>query len=288
MKLILLFLILSTCFCKNGNFNVFFDSFVDEQAKFSLMLGVNTVYKYINLNVNISVYFRNTTLDNGVLATTVKPDYCYDLNEKYQLLQSALYLQRYGSTYSCNGINRYNINIFLSQEVNYYYRNSNRVIEEDQYDLATLSAHEVCHGLGIDSLLNEDGTFRMFDSPTAYDAIILNLKDNKRVSSSLTDNSLFFPFPKLKYPLYSRNPFWNGTSLVHGFYGLMNYKGFKGLEACEMDIYTLSILQRLGYPIRNCDNPDFSNICGYCNSGVQCVISESSRNGWILNFLLNE
>lgn len=289
--LIIIIIVIFDCYyCGNGRFNVDFDDSVVEGAKNSVMIGINMLGHYIDLQHNVSISIRNDSIATGIIAETHIPNYCFDYKKQYQLITSALCLQKYGTQRLCTAYGVYHdMVIILSPNTNYYFRESGTSIKFNQYDLATVIAHEGCHGLGIVSNLQADGTYERFNSPTSYDVIVFNLNSNAHVSnSSFTNNSLSFPFFNLKYPLYAKRPFWIGTSIIHGFYGLMNYKGLKGVEACEIDIYTLNILKQLGYTVRNCDNPDFSTICGYCNSGVPCVISTSNEKEWFLNFLFNE
>lgn len=266
-----------------GKFNVVFDSSVSAEYIPEILRGVNLVDFYIVLHQNVSISFYNISLNDGVIADTYIPNFCFDNQVTYALIPIALYAQKYNGSQYCADPQIPHMEIRLSSKLSF---STSRSISENEYDLVGLVAHEICHGLGFTSLITSDGTFIRFTYPTLYDTIVLQLPNSARltdtITKSLTGNALQFPFSK-HYPLYSKNPFRQGTSIIHGFYGLMRYKCDLGVAQAEMDVYTLLILQRLGLTVRNCDTPDTSTICNYCRPGTRCIPNSAPRMHWMFN-----
>lgn len=275
-------------FIYGGAFIPYFGENSSSDFKASALKAIHVLSSFIELNADVNVLFVQEMLEDGVIAIE-KNDRCRDSSSNFVYLPPALYAQKYDNFAACNAWNAslyYHIQVSLTTNptFSFFVGDDMNEMGRNQYDMTSTLLHELLHGLGIETSINHYGLCQTPPIFSFFDLLVFNLSavtplyalpDSQR--ASITNNSLFYYFDSHQYPLYSKNPFWYGTSVIHGFYGVMNYKGQKRSFVRTLDAFTINIFNRMGYKMKNCDSPDWSNVCGFCTSGSTCIISGGQR-----------
>ena len=262
-----------------GQMSAFFSGVVDAKLMNSATLAVAVVEQYLVLTHPVNVLFKYATLNEHTLAET-NVAWCPGLSFGYVYLPAGLYVQLGGSTSTCFALTTptfYHMTITVTNFPLIQFAEEN--IPPYAYDLVTVLMHEICHGLGMASFLHADGTSKFAPYVSMYDKLLFSLSTSGPfvlLSGSLTDGTLKYPFSTLDYPVYSKNPFVEGTSLVHGRYGLMKDRMPVGVALRSMDAYVLHILSDMGYTTQGCTAPDTSNVCLFCQPNVACDLSAAN------------
>lgn len=291
MKFFIISLMLMHMIC-SGSFLI---NFMDNSSDFfkeSVFKAVDILNRFIILDVDLNILFLQERLEDGVLGKGLF-DPCRESYESYVLLPPTLYAQKYGNVSLCDGKESqpfYHFTVKMTNDSSISFFNGDRIT--GMYDAVTLILHELIHGLGVASIVNIFGNSRTPPYFYLYDLLVFNLSNsspfyvlNDSERNVIINGSLSYWVDGHEYKLYSKNPFSPGTSAIHSMYGLMNYWSQKYTMIRTLDAFTIHILNRMGYKTRNCDNPDWSNICGYCTPNTKCVISSAHQNEWFLNFL---
>lgn len=267
-------LVLLTCvmMARCGQMIAIFSGVIDENLRLCATAALAMIEQYLILNNTVNVLFKYGMIGDSSLATTTTA-WCPGLSYGYVYMPASLYVQLGGNVIRCFAATTpvfYHMTVVVSKEN----------IRTSEYDLITVLMHEICHGLGITSFVRADGTSQFTPYVSLYDKLLFSLTTTSpfvRLNHSLIDGTIKYPFSSLDYPIYSREPFVAGASLVHGQYGLMKYTVMPGKVFRSMDAYVLRILSDMGYTTRNCDTPDTSNVCMFCQSNIACDLSGALR-----------
>lgn len=269
--------------CYSGiMFQAYYDNNADKTLIDASVIALNILDKYILLNTTVNVFFMYASLENDILAKTnfeICPSFLYN----YVYIPAPLFVNKYGNQSQCYNkkIPFYHIVVKISNNPSiFFFTGEEKSIQKNQYDLPTVLLHELAHGLGIISMIKADGTSSSKPFIHLYDMLLFNINGdnpfNGLDSSILISDSLYYHIPFFEYKIYSYNPFIIGRSLTHGIMGLLTYDVPIGISYRMMDEYVIQILNNLGYIIRNCDNPDISNICRFCSKGFSCHVSDAA------------
>ncbi len=254
----------------------------------SLTIGI--LNRHIVLNHDIHIFFSTSALESGVIGRNVFHSCTNDLLVPYTTLPAPIYIDNYGSVNACSDSNLPNytpleVTITNKPTIAFYAGDDISQIALNEYDLPSAMLHEVIHGLGFTSSVTGECTFARSPYFTPFDVLLFNVSYDMHNAlsptqcDSLTNGQLGFAIDaKHFYPLYSTAPFVNGESTVHSFFGIMNYKHFQGHVVRSMDAYVLYALKQMGYKTINCEFPDWSNVCGYCDgNNTSCIISGGDK-----------
>lgn len=282
MKVFFLFILFNLLYA--AQFVGLFEDNVPQEYKDGALEAMSMITNFIILKRNVTIQFKLAPLPDGIIGTVSNGIYCFDGSNRYVLIPAALYLQKYGKDRYCLDEWNPSFTVTLSSSVSFYLSGDGK----NKYHYSTVLAHEICHGLGIESrVANKSGLF-LTSLPSVFDSVVFNLDSNLALSSenieSLTNANLYFPF-SLKYPLFSEKEFVFGTSLSHGYFGLMNYKTYVNTNYCMMDVYTINMLSTIGYEVQNCDSFDMTTACGFCAKNIPCIVSDASFKSWFLFFI---
>lgn len=241
------------------------------------------------LKENIIILFQQGTTPSKALAVTVYLKMCHDLMNPYVLLPPALFAQLYGiNDVLCNSTMNSEFVSFIilisdDPSISFFYGMDVSAIKQNEYDLATVVMHEIIHGMGFFTSIDENGYFAEMPRVGIFDRMLYNFtmdvplwKIDDAAVINLTNNQLQFPLSSPLF-LYSKFPFLAGTSGEHTMHGIMSYKLGRGVTYRTLDIFILRIMKLMGYQIQNCEHPDMAHVCGNCDASVFCYVSNASN-----------
>lgn len=294
--MILFYMILLCTLYASAFFQVSFDELVPTSARFSTQTAVDLLSKYIVLSQKVTIYIKWNSSDQALLATTEMPYFCLDMIQHPLLMYpSALFKQRYDPSirpcYYYDADIKININSKYSSS--FYYGDENRPIHWYEFDLASVILHEMVHGLGFYSgFFVQNGELayafsstylNIFDWMLFHDRNIEGFPQNTSMMLNLSsmntdflrDSPLIFTssiHAFIHITMYTPTPF-DQSAIEHYDepFRLMSHDAMRGVQsAFSMDIYTLSILEEMGYTITNCAIPNLMTSCGYCDYLEPC------------------
>lgn len=278
------FLLFTCCWvmCTSMMFNAYFDKSADKKLIDSATIALSVLDQYVVLNTEVNVYFTYAKMDKNLIAST---NYvaCPSLQNTFTYTPASLFVNKNGKENQCYHDRQtpfYHMTVKITNNPYiFFYDGDVDTIPFHQYDLPTIMLHELMHGLGISSFIREDGTSAYAPYISLYDTLLFNLSAIdpfvKLDVSVILGNPLYYA--KTNYQIYSSNPFWLGTSFVHGKKGLLNFESTLGITYRMMDFYMIRILRDMGYAVRNCEHPDDSTVCLFCEKGFTCQVSGVDR-----------
>lgn len=268
-------------------FNAYFDKNADKKLMDSATIALSVLEQYVVLNKEINVYFAYAKMDKNLLAST---NYvaCPSLDGAFIYTPASLFVNKNRNERLCYHDRQtpfYHMTVKITDNPYIsFYDGDPSTIPFNQYDLPTIILHELMHGLGISSFIRADGTSAYTPYISLYDTLLFNLSGVepfvKLDRSLLVGNVLYYP--DSTYKIYSPDPVWLGTSFVHGKSGLLNFESTLGITYRMMDAYVIKILNDMSYVVRNCENPDESTVCRFCEKGVTCQVSAANQ---VISFL---
>lgn len=302
----ILFLILFIFFWNHvdcvGQFILYFGTGATQEFQNVAALAARTVQNFLKLNTDVNIFFEWVLLSSGELAGTSIPYVCQDPMNIFVMLPPSLYVQRYGNSGNCRS---YDLSVFYhmtiqlnaNPTIGFYMGTDENKLTSNQHDAVSVLMHEIIHGLGFMSLVL-DANGNIFNTPygflfdwivfqhatgsgwpSTYGSVPVNNPAVSNVALLIVepDTPLIFP-GNYSVPLYTPRKFKQGVSISHTTIpGLMYYKSVRGESRRILNVYAISVLQRLGYDTQGCATPDWSNECGNCMVGFSCMTSESRR-----------
>lgn len=271
-------------------------------------LACNIVQTFLNLNTDVNLLFEWASLPSGALASTSIPYVCQDPNLIYVMLPPALYVQRYGNTGNCRSYDSsvfYHATISMSSDVTigFYMGTDAGRLPSYQHDFVSVVMHEIVHALGFMSfVIDTNGNIQNAPYGFLFDWIVFQNAAGSGWPSTfgsvpvhnpaVTNSALFVAgaipllFPgNYSFELYRPATFTYGVSVSHtAAPGLMYYKSVRGESRRTLNVYVVSLLQRLGYDTKGCATPDWANACGNCGAGFACATSGAeSTNSFLFH-----
>lgn len=287
--------------------NIIFDSNVPSKFFDSTEQAVKIMNHYLILKRNITVLLKWEKFETSILAHTAELQYFYEDPAEWIVYPSSLFKQLYDRECSCEL--DITITINANMEDAFYWKWKERPIRFFEFDLQSIVLHELLHGLGVATGFYFTNAHQLaysnFDARvTIFDWMLLKEKNitgfpprktdridvaNITNADVLTNGTLDFCSLKksICFPLYAPLEFVRGSSLVHRTeLSLLNHEFFRGQQYTDMDMYSLSLLEEMGYEIINCGMPNRMKSCGYCTYLEPCNDYSYNRL-FIMNYILN-
>lgn len=271
-----------------GSFLVSFGEHSSDFFQESVYKSITILNQFMVLTADVKILFVQKTLESGLLGVATS-GICRDAIDNVVTIPPALRAQKYNDLFSCDTIGIlpfYHFTVYITNDSTVSFYNGDHVYEmgRNQHDIVALLLHEELHGLGIETTIDQHGNFKSPPFFTIFDKIVFDLSAttsmtglNEDQRNLLTNGSLSYTFDGHRYPLYSKTPFSDGTSIVHGKYGTLDWKVEKHILVRTLDAFTFHMLSRMGYTMKNCDAPDWITICGFCTAGSTCAISNGEK-----------
>lgn len=297
----LLLLAVLCAFVRGAGFVVYFASGTSAEFQAAATLAASTVQSFLKLSTDVNLLFEWGALPSGALASTAIPYVCQDPSAIYVMMPPALYVQKYGNTGNCRSYDSsvfYHATITMNSDITigFYMGTDAAGLASYQHDFVSVAMHEIVHGLGFMSfVMDASGNIGnapygfLFDWivfqnaagsgwPSTYGSVpVINPAVSNTALLVSGGSPLLFP-GNFSFELYRPTTFSYGVSVSHtAGPGLMYYRAIRGESRRTLNVYVISLLQRLGYETQGCGAPDWSNACGNCAAGYACATSGADR-----------
>jgi hypothetical protein len=285
------------------NFNIFYTVAPPLDVQQAVVSATQNIALFLNLTQDINIAINFDSLAPSVLADSSPSRFCEhpdNTNYPFMVIPDALYSQL-TRTPNCPYATD-DIHIFTTVNTNPsypFYYGTDGVKNNYQIDFVTVMMHELVHGLGMISFIDENGInsfapdasifdWYTFSGVAGWPTSFLDPTVTPAITdlTVLTDNSLFFTGidPNSHFQLYTPPVFSPGSSVSHTNYvGLMYWELSRGVFYHVLDIYLVGMLNTFGYDTMNCNAPDV-NRCGNCLFNYPCF-SRTSDSSAIYSFL---
>lgn len=288
-------------------FNVFYSGSPTLEIHQAIVAATQNIQQFLNLTQDINVAISFANLPQNILAQSTPSRVCLHpdtVNFPHVLVPDALYSQL-TKTPNCPYASD-DIHIFTTVNNNPefpFYYGLDGTTPSGMFDFVTVMMHEMDHGLGFSSYIDQFGgnyfapdasifDWYTFSGVAGWPTSFLDPVSSPAITdlSVMTDDSLFFngTAPFSYFQLYTPPVFVVGSSISHtAAPGLMYYRLARGVSYHVLDAYLVGMLTTFGYDTTNCDVPN-TNLCGNCLHNYPCSPSTSfspTFSGFLFDWL---